>query len=55
MARIKLADELDDRGEVERLVYVLSRQARRLGVDLSEDTITVLQEVMEGRARARVV
>ncbi|MES9090696.1 hypothetical protein ABER39_10540, partial [Cutibacterium acnes] len=55
VARIKLADELDDRGEVERLVYVLSRQARRLGVDLSEETITVLQEVMEGHARARVV
>ena len=34
---------------------VLSRQARRLGVDLSEETITVLQEVMEGHARARVV
>ncbi|MSS44717.1 LysM peptidoglycan-binding domain-containing protein [Cutibacterium sp. WCA-380-WT-3A] len=55
VARIKLADKLGDRGEVERLVYVLSRQARRLGVDLSEETITVLQEVMEGHARARVV
>lgn len=55
VARIKLADELDDRGEVERLVYVLSRQARRLGVDLSEETISVLQEVMEGHVRARVV
>ena len=55
VARIKLADELGDRGEVERLVYVLSRQARRLGVDLSEETITVLQEVMQGHARARVV
>ena len=53
--RIDLADELDDRGEVERLVYVLSRQARRLGVDLSDETVTVLQEVMEGHARARVV
>ncbi|MGK2309848.1 LysM peptidoglycan-binding domain-containing protein [Cutibacterium sp. V970] len=55
VARIKLADELDDRGEVERLVYVLSRQARRLGVDLSEETISVLQEAMEGHVRARVV
>lgn len=53
--RIRLADVLGDRAEVERLVYVLSRQARRLGVDLSEGTVRVLQEVMEGQVRARAV
>ena len=45
----------DDRCETERLVYLLARQARRIGVDLSDETVTVLQEVMEGRPRTRVV
>ena len=41
--------------EDEVLLVARIKLARRLGVDLSEETITVLQEVMEGHARARVV
>ncbi|MDN6658097.1 MAG: peptidoglycan-binding protein LysM, partial [Acidipropionibacterium jensenii] len=55
VCRIRLADLAGERSEVERLVYLLSRRARRLGVDLSEETVVLLQEVMEGRPRARVV
>lgn len=54
-SRIRLAHLSDERDEVERLVYLLSRQARRIGVDLSDESVVLLQEVMEGRARARVV
>ncbi|WP_257477966.1 LysM peptidoglycan-binding domain-containing protein [Acidipropionibacterium jensenii] len=54
-ARIRLAHLAGERAELERLVYLLSRRARRLGVDLSEETVVLLQEVMEGRPRARVV
>ena len=53
--QIRIAHLADDRCETERLVYLLARQARRIGVDLSDETITVLQEVMEGRPRTRVV
>lgn len=55
VCRIRLADLAGERSEVERLVYLLSRRARKLGVDLSEETVVLLQEVMEGRPRARVV
>lgn len=54
-SRIRLAHLAGERSEVERLVYLLARRARRLGVDLSEETVVLLQEVMEGRPRARVV
>lgn len=40
--------------EVERLVLHLTRSARAIGVDLADETVTLLQEVMEGRARARM-
>lgn len=53
--QIRIAHLADDRCETERLVYLLARQARRIGVDLSDETVTVLQEVMEGRPRTRVV
>lgn len=53
--QIRVAYLADDRCETERLVYLLARQARRIGVDLSDETVTVLQEVMEGRPRTRVV
>ncbi|AXE37285.1 LysM peptidoglycan-binding domain-containing protein [Acidipropionibacterium virtanenii] len=53
--KIRVAHLADDSSEVERLVYVLTRLARRLGVDLAEETVVLLQEVMEGQARARVV
>ncbi|SDB96978.1 LysM domain-containing protein [Raineyella antarctica] len=39
--------------EVERLVYRLNAQARSLGVDLLPETVTTMQEVLEGGIRAR--
>lgn len=53
--KIRIAHLAGDHSEVERLVFVLTRLARRLGVDLAEETVVLLQEVMEGRPRARVV
>lgn len=52
--RIRTEHQAGNHPEVQRLVLHLTRQARVLGVDLSEPTVTLLQEVMEGRARARV-
>ncbi|MFT8395328.1 LysM peptidoglycan-binding domain-containing protein [Propionibacterium sp.] len=43
-----------NRQEVERLVLYITRQARLLGVDLMDDTVRLLQEVMEGQERARL-
>ncbi len=40
--------------ETERLTLQLAGQARRLGVDLDPSTVTLLQEVVEGRVRARM-
>lgn len=39
--------------EVERLVFRLNSQARSLGVDLLPETVTTMQQVLEGRIRAR--
>ena len=52
-ARIRTEHLAGNRGEVDRLVLHLTRQARTLGVDLSDETIEVLQDVVEGRPRAR--
>ncbi len=51
--RVRTEHLAGNRPEVERLVLHITRQARLLGVDLSDETVTVLQEAMEGRARAR--
>ncbi|HEX2857908.1 MAG TPA: LysM peptidoglycan-binding domain-containing protein [Propionibacteriaceae bacterium] len=51
--RVRTEHLAGNRAEVERLVLHITRQARLLGVDLSDETVTVLQEAMEGRARAR--
>jgi len=40
--------------ETERLTLQLAAQARALGMDLEPETVTLLQEVMEGRVRARI-
>lgn len=51
--RVRTEHLAGNRAEVERLVLHITRQARLLGIDLSDETVTVLQEAMEGRARAR--
>lgn len=53
-ARINAENRAGNRAEVERLALRLTRHARTLGVDLDDDTVFLLQEVMEGRPRARL-
>ena len=52
-AQIQLAHLQDDDALVDRLVMQLTRRTRCLGIDLSDETVTLLQEVVEGRARLR--
>jgi hypothetical protein len=40
--------------ETERLTLQLAAQARTLGVDLDDETVMLLQQVMEGQVRARL-
>lgn len=42
-----------NRPEVERMVLQVTRHARLVGSDLLEETVLLLQEVMEGRPRSR--
>jgi hypothetical protein len=51
--RIRTEWRVGNHHEVERLALRTTAHARRLGVDLSDETVTLLQEVMEGRIRAR--
>ena len=51
--RIQAEHLAGNRAEVERLVLRVTRHARRLGVDLDDETIAVIQESIEGRPRAR--
>ncbi len=52
-SRLRVEHQAGNRTEVERLVLRLTRHARRLGFDLDDDTITAIQEAIEGRSRAR--
>ena len=54
VARIRTEHQAGHHREVERLTLRVAAQARQLGVDLAPETVTVLQEVLEGRARARL-
>ncbi len=51
--RIKAEHRAGNRSEVERLVLRLTRHARLLGIDLADETVRLIQEVIEGRPRAR--
>lgn len=53
-ARIRTEHQAGNVAETERLTLQLAAQARLLGVDLDPDTVVLLQEVMEGRVRARM-
>ncbi|RCK70452.1 LysM peptidoglycan-binding domain-containing protein [Desertihabitans brevis] len=53
VARLRTEHRAGHRAEVERIARRLTRSARVLGVDLDGDTVRVLQEVLEGRHRAR--
>ncbi len=52
-ARIRTEYQAGHAAEVERLVLQVSTQARILGVDLADETVVLLQQVMEGRPRSR--
>ncbi len=53
-ARIRTEHRAGNGAETERLSLTLSAQARTLGIDLDPDTVTLLQEVVEGQVRARL-
>lgn len=52
-ARVRAEYRAGNTSEVERLALRLVRSARKLNVDLADETVTLLQEVMEGGPRAR--
>ncbi len=52
-SRLKAEHRAGNRPEVERLVLRLTRHARLLGIDLADETVLLMQEVIEGRPRAR--
>ncbi|MDN5763119.1 MAG: hypothetical protein L0H41_12485, partial [Microlunatus sp.] len=54
VARIKTEHRAGNHIEVERLTLQLAAQARSLQVDLRPETVDVLQDMMEGRVRARL-
>jgi hypothetical protein len=53
-ARIRTEHLAGNVGETERLSRQLAAQARTLGVDLDPETVSLLQQVVEGRVRARL-
>ncbi|MCW2811620.1 MAG: hypothetical protein JWP61_2078 [Friedmanniella sp.] len=53
LARVRTEHRAGNGAAAERLTLQLAAQARSLGVDLADETIAALQEVMEGRVRAR--
>ena len=53
-SRIRTEHLAGNRAETERLTLQLAAQARTLGVDLEPETVELLQQVMEGRVRARL-
>ena len=54
VARIRTEHLAGNAVETERLSRQLAAQARTLGVDLDPETVTLLQQVVEGRVRARL-
>ncbi len=54
VARIRTEHLAGNDLEVERLTLQLAAHARALEVDLRPETVDVLQEMMEGRVRARL-
>jgi hypothetical protein len=53
-ARIRTEHAAGNTAETERLTLQLAAQARTLGVDLNEETVLLLQQVVEGQVRARL-
>jgi len=51
--RIRTEHRAGNVAQVERLVLQVQGRARSLGVDLSDQTVDLMQRVVEGRLRAR--
>lgn len=54
VARIRTEHQAGNHSETERLALQLAGHARTLGVDLDQETVRVLQQVMEGQVRVRL-
>lgn len=54
-ARVRVEHRAGNTSEVERLALRLVRSARKLNVDLTDETVTLLQEVMEGHPRSLTI
>jgi hypothetical protein len=54
-ARIRTEHQAGNAAETGRLTLQVAAQARTLGLDLDPETVNLLQEVMEGQVRARMV
>jgi LysM repeat protein len=52
--RIRTEHAAGNTAETERLTLQLAAHARALGVDLNEETVLLLQQVVEGQVRARL-
>lgn len=51
--RVRIEHRANNPAEVERLALRMVRHARRLNIDLDEETVELLQQVMEGQPRSR--
>lgn len=51
--RVRTEHRANNSAEVERLALRMVRHARRLNIDLDEETVDLLQQVMEGQPRNR--
>lgn len=54
-ARVRVEHRAGNTREVERLALRLVRSARTLNIDLTDETVTLLQQVMEGRPRSLTI
>lgn len=55
VARVRVEHRAGNVSEVERLALRLVRSARRLNIDLADETVVLLQEVMEGHPRSLTI
>jgi LysM repeat protein len=53
-ARIRTEHAAGNTADTERLTLQLAAQSRALGVDLNEETVLLLQQIVEGQVRARL-
>lgn len=52
-ARLRTEHQAGNAAEVQRLALQITAQSRRLGVDLADETVSLIQQVVEGTIRPR--